>query len=468
MAQNFVGADRDQVFLLPPSLRDWLPEDHLAWWVIDAVAEMDLAAFYARYRADGHGRAAYDPAVVVAILLYAYAIGERSARRIERRCVEDIAFRVLAGNLTPDHVTICRFRQEHQDALAGLFGQVLGLCAKAGMVSVGTIAVDGTRMAANASRDATVDYEQLARTILEEAAQVDAAEDEQFGDRRGDELPEQLTTRYGRRAWLREAVRDLEAERAAEGKPIERDRGPRLREAKRRMDEELWVAQRANEAYEAWRARGISADGTHRMAPGTLKPFVMPTRPEGQINLTDPDSRVVPTRRGFMQGYTAQAVTTESQIVVCAEVICGGNERGTLQGLVADTEHELDQAGVGDPITVTLADAGFWNTEHIQTLSARGIRMLVSPDNRRRTTPGKTRVNQQHYIQMREQLSTDDGRALYKTRKSMIEPVFGQIKHNRRIDRFTRRGLAACRAEWRLVMATHNLLKLHTRQAHTA
>jgi transposase len=140
MGQNFVGADRDQVFLLPPSLRDWLPEDHLAWWVIDAVADMDLSGFYARYRVDGHGRPAYDPAVLVAVLLYAYAIGERSGRRIERRCVEDIAFRVLAGNLTPDHVTICRFRQQHQDGLAGLFGQVLALCAKAGMLSVGTVA----------------------------------------------------------------------------------------------------------------------------------------------------------------------------------------------------------------------------------------------------------------------------------------------------------------------------------------
>jgi Transposase DDE domain len=234
------------------------------------------------------------------------------------------------------------------------------------------------------------------------------------------------------------------------------------------MDEELWVQQRANAAYEAWRARGISADGAHRMAPGTLKPFVMPSTPEGQINLTDPDSRVVPTRRGFMQGYTAQAVTTESQIAVCADVICGGNERSTMQGLVNETERELHEAGVTDPIAVTLADAGFWNTEHIQTLNGRGIRMLVSPDNRRRKSPGKTRINQQHYIQMREQLATEDGRVLYRKRKSMIEPVFGQIKHNRRIDRFTRRGLAACRAEWRLVMATHNLLKLYTHRIATA
>jgi hypothetical protein len=249
-------------------------------------------------------------------LLYAYALGERSARQIERRCCEDVAYRVLAGNLAPDHVTICRFRCEHQDALAGLFGEVLVLCARAGMVRVGTVAVDGTRVAANASRDATVDYEQFAREILGEAAEVDAAEDELYGERRGDELPEQLTTRHGRQAWLREAKRKLEQERAAEGKPVARDRAPRLREAKRRLDEELWVEQRANAAYEAWRARGISADGSRRMAPGTVRSYVPPVTPAGTINLTDPDSRIVPTRRGFIQGYTAQAVATAEQVVI--------------------------------------------------------------------------------------------------------------------------------------------------------
>ena len=241
------------------------------------------------------------------------------------------------------------------------------------MVSVGTVAVDGTRVAANASRDATVDYEQLARTILEEAAEVDAAEDEQFGDRRGDELPEQLRTGYGRQAWLRQAKLGLEQERARQARPVARDRPPRLREAKRRLDEELWVEQHANDAYEAWRARGISADGARRMAPGTVRPYVPPSRPAGKINLTDPDSRVVPTRKGFMQGYTAQAVTTTDQIVVTADVICGGNERRTLQGLVEASELELRRAGVGDPVTVTVAVAGFWNTEQIETLKTRGI-----------------------------------------------------------------------------------------------
>ena len=329
------------------------------------------------------------------------------------------------------------------------------------MVSVGTIAVDGTRIAANASRDATVDYGQLARTILEEAAEVDAAEDEQFGDRRGDELPEQLRTGNGRQAWLRQAKLELEQERVEQARPVGRERPARLREARRRLEEELRVKQQANEAYEAWRARGISADGARRMAPGTTKPYSPPERPAGTINLTDPDSRVVPTRRGFMQGYTAQAVSSADQIVIAAEVITGGNERRTLQPLVESAERELAHAGVREPVTIALADAGFWNTEQIHSLTSRGIHALVSPDNKRRKTPGQYRQRKDHYIQMREQLSTEEGRDLYRQRKWMIEPIFGQVKHNRRIDRFTRRGLAACRAEWRLVMATHNLLKLH-------
>jgi len=206
--------------------------------------------------------------------------------------------------------------------------------------------------------------------------------------------------------------------------------------------------------------RGVSADGSRRMAPGTVRAYEPPARPAGKINLTDPDSRVVPTRRGFMQGYTAQAVATAEQIVITADVICGGNERRTLQPLIDGARRELDQAGVSEQVKVALADAGFWNTDQIANVTARGIRTLVSPDNRRRTTPGQYRQRKDHYVQMREQLATDEGHDLYAQRKSIIEPVFGQIKHNRRIDRFQRRGLAACRSEWRLVMATHNLLKL--------
>src|SRR3954465_15015887 len=192
MAQNFIACDREQELLLPPSLREWLPEDHLAWFVLDAVEAMDRGAFYAAYRQDGWGRAAHDPAMMVALVLYAYAVGERSSRGIERRCVEDVAFRVVAANQAPDHTTVNRFRARHQDALADLFGEVLGLCAKAGAVSVGVIALDATRMRANGAEFANRPYEQLAREIDEEAAAVDAAEDELYGDARGDELPSEL------------------------------------------------------------------------------------------------------------------------------------------------------------------------------------------------------------------------------------------------------------------------------------
>ncbi len=458
MAQNFIAVDRDQVFLMPPSLRDWLPEGHLVWCVLDAVAEMDLSAFYCRYREDGWGRPAYEPAMMVALLLYSYARGERSSRGIERKCVEDVAYRVISANLVPDHVTINRFRSEHQDALAELFGDVLTLCSRAGMVRVGMVAVDGTRMAANASKDQTVDYEQLARKILEEAAEVDAAEDELYGDQRGDELPEQLRTGPGRQEWLREAKRRLDAERAANPKPVPRAREPRLKEAKRRLQEELWAEQRANEAYEAWRATGKDTLGRGLGKPPT--PYTPLEVPAGTVTLTDPDSRIVQSRSGFIQGYTAQAVATREQIVICADVIAGGNERLTLEPLLDKAHGELEQAGITDKVQTALADAGFWNTDQIARLTDRGVRTLVNPDAGKRKTPGLTRQRRKHYLEMREQLATEEGKQLYRQRQAIVEPVFAQTKHNRRIDRFQRRGLWACRAEWRLITATHNLVKL--------
>src|SRR5919109_1719167 len=250
MSQNFLACDRDQDLLLPPSLREWLPEGHLAWCVIDPVARLDLTAFFAAYHLDGHGRAAHDPAMMVALLLYCYAIGERSSRRIERRCIEDVATRVICANRVPDHTTIARFRQRHETAVAGLFGEVLGLCAEAGLVRVGVIAVDGTKVHANASERATRSYEEIAREILEDAAAVDAEEDERLGDARGDELPGELATGQGRQRWLRDAKRRLDERRAREGKPMPKSRPDRLKEAKRRLEEEHRVECRANAAYE--------------------------------------------------------------------------------------------------------------------------------------------------------------------------------------------------------------------------
>src|SRR5215213_5233773 len=341
MPQNFLACDRDQVLLMAPSLRDWLPEDHFAWFVLDAVAQMDLAAFYGAYRADGHGRAAFDPGMVVALLLYAYARGTRSSRAIERGCEEDVAYRVIAANQVPDHTTVARFRQRHQDALAGLFGEVLGLCAEAGLVEVGVLAIDGTKLHANASERATRDYEQIAREILVEADAVDREEDERFGERRGDELPGPLATGEGRARWLAEAKRRLERQRAEEARPIPASRRKRLRESKRRLEEELASECRANEAYEAYRARGLMRNGRRLGSHSPPKPYSPPTTPAGKINTTGPDSRNVRTPRGWVQGYNAQAATNERQIVIAAELTNSSADFGQIEPMVNAVRREF-------------------------------------------------------------------------------------------------------------------------------
>jgi transposase len=465
MPQNFIECDREQVLLMPPSLREWLPEDHLAWFVLAAVEEMDLAAFYVAYRQDGHGRAAHDPAMMVALLLYAYAKGERSSRGIERRCVEDVAFRVVASNQRPDHCTVARFRQRHEDALAGLFGDVLALCADAGLVGTGVVAVDGTKVHANASHHATRDYEQIAREILAEADAVDREEAEQFGERRGDELPAELATAQGRRGWLREAKRRLDERRADEARPIPRSRPERLKESKRRLEEEHAVERRANADYEAYRARGVMKDGRRFGRPPT--PYQPPATPAGKVNVTDPDSRNVKTPRGYVQGYNAQAVTNARQIVVAAEVNADSPDFGHLEPMVSAARRELEAAGLTDPPEVVLADAGYWHHDQMDAIVSRGIQVLVPPDagKRKGTRPG---WDGGRYAFMRRVLATDLGRALYRRRQGMIEPVFANTKFNRRIDRFQRRGRSACRSEWRLITATHNLLKLHTHQIAAA
>ena len=458
MPQNFLACDREQELLLPPSLLEWLPEDHLAWFVIDAVAAMELAAFYVAYRADGHGRAAHDPAMMVALLLYAYAIGERSSRRIERRCVEDVAARVICANQRPDHTTIARFRQRHEAALAGLFGDVLALCAEAGLVRVGVVAIDGTKVHANASQHASRSYEEVAREILAEADAVDAAEDEQFGERRGDELPPELATAQGRRGWLREAKRRLDERRAEEARPIPRSRPDRLKEAKRRLEEEHEVECRANADYEAYRARGRMKDGRRFGRPPN--PYRPPDTPAGKINVTDPDSRNVKTSRGWVQGYNAQAVCTERQIVIAAEVTVDSPDFGHLQPMLSATRTELAAAGISDAPEVVLADAGYWHQAQMESLTSGGTVVLIPPDagKRKGARPG---WDGGLYAFMRRVLASERGGELYAKRQGMIEPVFAHTKFNRRMDRFQRRGRSAARSEWRLITATHNLLKLY-------
>lgn len=504
MGQNFISCDRGQVFLLPPSLTDWLEEDHLVWTVLGAVEQMDLDGFYGVYRANGQGRAAYDPQMMVGLLLYGYCVGVRSSRQVERACRGDVAFRVICAMQTPDHSTIAEFRRRHEAAIGELFVEVLALCGEAGLVSVGEIAIDGTKVRASASYDRNRGYASIVEEILEEAEQADQAEDEQFGNARGDELPEQLRTRdarrralaaarerlqaerearreageevvaevelalnperfvtrpEGRRAWLREGRRALEADRDRQPQPVARDRRERVGEVKRRFDEELAYMHAANRCYEQHRATGRMRNGRRFGAPP--HPYVPPLVPEGKINTTDPDSQVmIQQGQPPMQGYNAQAAVTTGQIIVAAEITTTPPDFGKLEPVLDAARRDLRTAGVSETPRTLIADAGYWHTEQMQRIAANGIQVLIPPESGLRdgARPG---WEGGYYAFMRRVLSTDLGRELYAKRKHSIEPVFGQIKANRRMDRFKRRGRAAVRSEWRLIAATHNLLKLH-------
>jgi transposase len=510
MPQVFIACDRDQEMLLPPSLLDWVPEDHLVWTILGAVEELELSAFYGVYRADGHGRPAYEPSMMVALLLYSYARGNRSSRGIERECRENVAYKLITAQRVPDHSTIAEFRRRHERALADLFTGVLGLCRKVGLVSVGLIAIDGMKMHASASQHSNRDYRRIVEEILQEADRVDREEDERFGERRGDELPEQLQTRDGARAALREARRDLDTERddkdempedgdggsggglaaeqivpsgegrrgwvrgakrqlddqrAERSRAIPRARGERLREGRRLLEEEHRVLIAANAAYEAYRAGGVMKDGRRFGRPPD--PWGAPEIPEGVVNVTDPDSRNVKTPRGYVQGYNAQAVVTDGQVVIAAEVNVDSPDFGHLEPMVAAARTELASVGICEKPGVVVADAGYWHHDQMDNLAADGIPLLIPPDagKRKDTRPG---WDGGRYAWMRYLIATEHGHTLYRRRQVTVEPVFGHTKFNRKIDRFQRRGRYAVRSEWRLITATHNLMKLHSHRIAAA
>ena len=476
MAINIRSFDREQLFLMPPSVSDWLPDGHLAWFVLDVVAELDLAGFYAGHREDGRGGAVYDPGVMLAILVYAYCVGERSSRRIERRLVEDVAFRVVAANQCPDHATLARFRGRHQDAIAELFSQVLGLCVAEGLVTSGVVAIDGTKVEANASAWSNRTRRQVAEEILAEAERVDAAEDEALGDRTGGELPERWADRRDRRARLREALRQIDSQGAAD-----------------------W------ETYMAARAAKEAATG--RKLPGR-KPAAQSRQGKVRhVNTTDPESRMLRARNRFLQGYNAQAAVSEEHIVLAAEVVNAANDTTCFEPMVMATSQNLADAGA-DPVGVFVADAGYWSTDNaVLPIDAE---ILIAPvpatngitkqsDPRRakrravlvRLDRGKITIRQaaeqmgvsetwarellrryQHdgpdptevRCDMEARLASETGAAHYAKRKITVEPVFGNVKANLRFRRFSRRSLPAVTSEWRLICATHNLLKLRRHQ----
>lgn len=442
MAQNFIDCDREQELLLPPSLSEWLPEDHLAWFVLDAVDQIDLIDFYGSYREDGWGRAAFDPKMMLALLLYAYAVGERSSRAIERRLREDVAFRVIAANQTPDHATIARFRARHERALSNLFTEILRLCAEAGLASVGTIAVDGTKVAAAASPRANRSYESISaevEEILAQASDADQGEDALHGVDRGDELPAELAAPQSRRA--------------------------RLAAAKARLDAELDAERDAHEEH-LRRREALEAERGRPLRGRKPKPPAEAVDPKAKANTTDPDSRFVRSPKGFVQGYNAQAAANEHQVIVAAELSGDSPDSRLLEPTVEAARAELASIGVPATPGVVLADGGYWNVPQIERLVARGSELLVNPDSSarpaRQEASRKLRDKRVHglYGHMQRSLATPRGEGLYRRRQQMVEPVFAQIKVIRRAERFQRRGASACRSEWRLLAATHNLLKL--------
>ena len=445
MAYNFRGGNRDQGFLLPPDIRDWIPESDLAWFMLDAVKQMDLKPFYRKYRRDGRGGASYPPHMMVPLLLYSYCLGERSSRRIERLCERDVCYRVITANSFPDHSTISRFRQAHETGLAGLFVDVLRLCAEAKLVKVGLVALDGTKIKANAALAANRTHAHLAEEVkkmLAEAEAVDKKEDELYGKaNRGDELPEALRNRKSRLGRLKECQERLEREAS---------------------DKAAMQARKIAEREAEEKATGKKKCGRKPKEPD-------PTPGEAKANVTDPPSRIMKTRKGYEQAYNAQAATTAEQIIVVAEVTQDENDQKQYHPMMEQAAANLEAVGVTKKIGAALADAGYWSKATIAAVKPDGPEPLIAttkdwkqrkamrdrPPPRGRI-PDKLKVRER----MERKLLTKRGRELYKKRSHTIEPIFGQIKDARGIDRFMRRGLNAADSEWKVICATHNLLKL--------
>lgn len=446
MGYHFLPCERDQLYLLPPALQDWLPEGDLAWFILDAVAQMNLTAIERTYRADGWGQAAYEPAMMVALLLYAYCLGERSSRRIERLCQRDLAFRVITANQGPDHTTLARFRQTHETELAKLFTQVLRLCAEAGLVKVGIVALDGTKIKANAALASNRTVETITAEVsrmLTEAQATDADEDRQYGaERCGDELPEALRDRTSRLARLQACQERLEREAA---------------EATAQQQAKI-AARQAEEAATGQKKRGRKPKAAEAAADSTAK-----------ANVTDPESRIMKTQGGYVQGYNAQAVVTEDQIIVAAEVTQEENDIKQLHPMLKRAQANLKAIAHLQAVGMALADAGYCSEANLMEADPDGPVLLMAtnkdwkqrqalreqPPPRGRAPKGLTARDR-----MERTLLTKRGRHLYKKRGQTVEPVFGQIKSARGCDGCMRRGTAACDSEWKLLCATHNLLKL--------
>lgn len=449
MAYNFYQCNREQIYLLPPSLQEWVTEDDLVWFIIDAVEQMELGKFYKKYRTDGKGQTAYEPIMMVMLILYAYCLGIRSSRQIERLCERDIGFKVITSNLVPDHTTVARFRQENMEVIERLFIEVLKLCYKAGLLKIGMVALDGSKMKANAAIEANRTYkhiEEEVRKMLEESEAKDKEEDKLYGENRGDELPEGLRKRGERLERLKECKERLEME-------AREDAAKQQKKIEKREVEE--------------KERGEKKRGRKPKAPKE-EPVA-----EAKANVTDPDSRIMKTRRGYVQGYNGQAVVNEEQIIIAAELTSQENDIKQLKPMMEKTEQNIEEIGIKEKVIETvLADAGYCSEQNLRTIAGKGSDYLIATQKdwkQRRVTEdnGSAQESISEDLTLRQEmerkLSTKDGRDKYKKRGQIVEPVFGQIKTARGIVGFMMRGIKACANEWKLICATHNLLKLWRR-----
>jgi len=428
VSKTFRPYEPDQIYLMPASLQDWLPKGHLAYFISDVVDHLDLSAIMSCYEEE-KGYPPYHPVMMVKVLLYAYCIGVPSSRKIEKRLEEDISFRVLAANNTPDFRTISDFRKNHLRALAALFLQVLKLCQRAGLVKLGHVSIDGTKMKANASKHKAMSYKRMkeeearleaeVQELLKEAEAVDEEEDRKYGkDRRGDELPKELAFRESRLKKIREAREALEAE--------------------------------AQHAAEEARGEGKPATG-------------IPSD-KAQRNFTDPESRIMPGPGGkhFVQAYNAQAAVDSShQVIVAAEVTDQPSDKRQAVPMM-----EQVKANTGGKPREMSADAGYFSSDAVTGLSADGIDVYMPPDRMHHTykmpaaSRGRIPKGLSVADRMRRKLRTKHGRKRYGLRKELPEPVFGQIKQVRGFRQFLLRGKEKVRSEWRFICTGHNLLKL--------
>ncbi|MCA1575522.1 MAG: IS1182 family transposase [Acidobacteria bacterium] len=459
MSRIYLSYDPEQRLLMPPDLRDWLPEGHLALFISDVVDELDLKPIVELYESgDGRGRPPYHPVMMVKLLVYGYCIGRVSSRKIEKASYEDVAFRVLACNQHPDHDSIAEFRRRHLQELAGLFVQVLKLCEQAGLVKLGHVAIDGSKLRANASKHKAMSYERMCEKeeqlavavarLLQEAAAVDEAEDQEYGKgRRGDELPAELARRESRLRKIREAKAALEEE-------------ARVKAAAANAAAEAKIEERKKlEAETGKKTRG--------RAPQVVEVAAAKPEPKAQRNFTDPESRIMKDSAtgSFEQSYNAQiAVDAAAQIIVAASLTQAANDKQQLVPVLTAVK-----INVGRMPEKSTADAGYFSTTAVTSEALSSIDLYVTPDRGKKTeqleesrteSPPAAEIEQAVIEQMRAKLKTNEGREVYKQRKLIVEPVFGQVKEVRGFRRFSFRGLAKNEAEWDLICLTHNLLKL--------